>query len=183
MIKINFYILFLLFFSKSIFSQEPFLQEGNFRDLVLRQELENVKSGLLTTAVKSDTLYVLFYFKEFNKIQKFPIANLKSDEKFHIKGSEWMVFMNKGGLLSSSLADLVEYKGLAEDEFVIIQSMFLGKHIVLNELPKNICSLNRVLYYRRNKGVYRVEYIDKKFDDEECKVLKWLYSEGDFYKW
>ncbi|MBL3656662.1 hypothetical protein [Fulvivirga sediminis] len=150
---------------------------GDFGSLIEKHKLYNVKSGLLFTGLKSDTLCVIQYFKEHNNIEVIPIAKLGDKKtKFTQNGTDY--YEQERGVLVSG------HKGLlvldSDTIYVIEQNMVCPDHNrVSNYADVKIDSLGRKFYYSKSKGLYKVDYYDDQL--EECMEMTWFYKEGDFF--
>lgn len=59
-----------------------FNKEKTLDDLSKKHGLTNVKSGLLSTSERNDTLFAVFYFKNYNDLFLVPLGRFQDKEYF-----------------------------------------------------------------------------------------------------
>ncbi|KXX68713.1 hypothetical protein AVL50_18750 [Flammeovirga sp. SJP92] len=175
-------------------TEDPF--QISFYDLIVENEIINFKSGALCTAIRNDTLFIVFYTPGLNDLELVPLVRLSDNKELFFEGET--VFSNWVGGRSISSTVLTNNERVDHEECIIKQT--LNYHtIIYPNTPTIDIYHERLLFYNRDKGLYKIEYFD---NDELDKLIrksgkmtklelqnlnfilmnykKWPYKEGDF---
>lgn len=158
--------------------RKPFQKQSDLWQLLDDSNLNQVRSGLLTTGVRNDTLFALFYLSVLNEIRAVPVIDLQKKESvINYSSPDLFLFPeNRASIVNSCLR---YYETESEGTVFIIQQFMIWPNDIRR--PKiEECKKYRVLFYSTKKGIYDCKYLPVK---DACKYyeLEWLYSEGDFY--
>jgi len=164
----------LLFLAITLNAQD--LSTKTFSEQLSDLKLSNIKSGLLMTASRNDTLSALFYNSTFNELHKVDLASLVNPEQNMFYVTSGQAYLNmRAGFLRSKLLTTYELGDTGELIYLIVQ-----KQYHYHDSQENACELSRILYYSDRRGVFKIEDLETK-NIEDCKALKWLYLAGDFH--
>lgn len=180
--KINISILTQFFFfgmEKATSQQnDPFNKGKTFTELVQIHQISNLKSGLLLTCERKDTLFVVFYLKETNNILCIPLATLNNNEYFVYEANPNKPFeelRKTNGILTSKMTTSFSLK----EEQIYIVRQTLGGHKIVRKKENWVSFVKeRIFYYSKNKGIFRVEYDEK--NNAQDPYFCWPFIEGDF---
>ncbi len=105
MVKFKILLSFLLL-SVSLNGQVklPGSNEGSLKQLIEHHKLVNLKSGMICTGERNDTLFAVFYLLSLNDLICIPIASLDNDSSLTYENEKQLVFhelRKTNGILSS----------------------------------------------------------------------------------
>lgn len=153
--------------------------KGSFQDLITMYKLVNIKSGLVCTGQRNDTIFAIFYLSILNNLACIPIGDLKSNDYFVYENMNQPVFWELRAtdcILTSKITSSFSLK--REQIFIIHQT--LGSHITIRTGEDPMERIyERVLFYSKERGIYDIEYIERSTTTLTGKSLKWPYMEGD----
>jgi hypothetical protein len=186
-IKFKWYnCLFFLFLSIIIKAQPtpPKLAEETnklFSELIKDNKLSNFKTGLLCTAQRNDTLFVVFYHAFYNNISYTSLGVVGNTTFYDCYNGETDYHILKLWTPSANACSkFVSKFKINNEENVYIFSQTLTQHhtVKANEDP-TLSVKNRTIYYSTKRGIYNIEYSQHRVYDNEG--FKWAYMEGDFF--
>lgn len=182
-------IIFISFFINYFLrgqAESKYYEKGDLFELLHKNQLSEIKSGLINTSERNDTIFSIFYAPGFNSIVALPIGTKKVDNEYFFYDNINHTFGNRALEMSEYfwssgleffLSRTVGQLKLGFEEVVIIEQL-LSYHETLkaSDRPEDF-SAKRFLYYSKERGVFQIEYATT----HKEKEFIWPYYEGDFF--
>ncbi len=152
-----------------------------FSELITDNKLSNFKTGLLCTAQRNDTVFVVFYHARLNNISYTRLGVVGNTTFYDCYNGETEYHILKLRTPSgNACSKFVSKFAINRQEDVYVFSQTLSQHHTLKAGEgAELSTKRRTIYYSTQRGVYNIEY--SKHIVEENDGFKWAYIEGDFF--